>query len=63
MAGIVQHHEIDLAIHAHIDAADIAHFKMIRNGADRALLSFAHIDGERRMIGQEGATPAARPEC
>src|SRR6185437_1030410 len=62
MTGVEQHVERYRMIHADIDAAHRTHLVVVGDGRHRALFGLHHLDGDDRLVRQQRATPAPRPE-
>ena len=45
-----------------LDLRDFAHLELVGDGGNRAVLRFQDAEADRRIVGQDRARPAARPE-
>ena len=57
-AGVVQHDEIDTAVHADVHALQATKLGVVGNRARRAQHGFEHFDFDLGSVRQEGAAPA-----
>src|SRR6185312_14149249 len=63
MSGVEKHRRGDRAVFGDIDMRHVAHFKIVRHGADRALYRFQDFEPRACAMGEKGTMPAARTEC
>ena len=62
MSWIEHHEDVDTALFLDLNRDHIAKLSVIGDGAYRPLAGLQNIDHDFRLVGEEGATPAARPE-
>src|SRR5216684_6242918 len=62
VAGVEQHPHRDRLVGQHLDPANVAHFVVIGHRRHGALVALEHFDHHEGSVGEQGATPAPRPE-
>ena len=62
VAGVVQHDEVDAAVHRDVDALDAAELGVVGDRARRAQQRLDDVDLDLGVVGQERALPAPRAE-
>src|SRR5262249_14246269 len=62
VSRIEQHVHAGLEVHGDVDAVHMANFVVIGDGGHRTLARFQHFDRNPRLVRQQRAAPAPRPE-